>query len=58
MPAKKMREPRNLSRVSLSERAEINYWCNRFDCSRDELEDAIEQVGSSPWLVEKFFDAR
>lgn len=52
------REPRNLSRININEDAEISYWCNKFDCSRDELEDAVEQVGYSPRLVEKFFGAR
>lgn len=39
--------PRDLKYVSLKEDMEVQYWSQRFQTSRRQLEDAVEKVGHS-----------
>ena len=39
-------------RVSMSEDYEVDYWIQAFDCTRDELKDAVAKVGSMAEDVE------
>lgn len=37
--------PRDIKHVSLSENPEVQYWSQRLNTSRRQLEQAVEQVG-------------
>lgn len=38
--------PRDANRVSMSEDYEVQYWTNRFNVSREKLEEAVREVGN------------
>lgn len=40
------RVPADLAAVNLGEEWEILYWCKKFDCTRSELQAAINKTGS------------
>ena len=42
-----LRTPPDASRVALGEDYEVQYWTHRFGVSREQLEDAVAEVGSS-----------
>lgn len=44
------------ARVSLGENWEVDYWTNRFNCSEEELKQAVDQVGNSADAVEEYFN--
>jgi hypothetical protein len=46
-----MRQPRDLSRVSLAEDLEARWWAHRFGITRMELEVAVEEAGDHPEKV-------
>ncbi|BDC47690.1 DUF3606 domain-containing protein [Bryobacterales bacterium F-183] len=52
MDNKNLRGPADASRINLSEDYEVRYWTEKFGCTREELEDAVEKVGSSAAAVE------
>lgn len=41
--------------ISLSEKYEVDYWCKKFDCTKKDLESAVEKVGKSAKKVEEYF---
>lgn len=42
------------SRISTSERYEMDYWSKKFNVSHDELRAAIKAVGNTPEKVEQY----
>lgn len=50
---KTLRGPQDRSRISMSEDYEVEYWTNQFGVSRDELQKAVDAVGSSASAVEQ-----
>lgn len=46
--------PRDPIHVSLDRDEEVAYWMERFDCDRDELEDAVEVAGTSVMRVMRY----
>lgn len=46
------------SKVSLSEEYEVQYWKEKFDCSKEELEKAVKAVGNGAKMVEDYFSER
>ena len=42
-----MKAPEDTSRVTMEDDAAILYWIDRFNVSREELEEAIDTVGDS-----------
>ena len=48
--------PRDLKHVSLKEDLEVQYWSQRFQTSRQQLEEAVEQVGHSVNAVADYID--
>jgi hypothetical protein len=48
--------PRDLKHVSLKEDLEVQYWSQRFQASRRQLEEAVEQVGHSVNAVADYID--
>ncbi|MFZ6876381.1 DUF3606 domain-containing protein [Undibacterium sp. Di27W] len=47
------RGPRDASRVNVSEPWDVAYWTRKFDCTKDELVNAVQEVGTSAVAVEK-----
>ena len=47
------RGPQDASRVNVSEPWEVAYWTRKFDCTKDELVAAVQEVGTSAVAVEK-----
>ncbi|MCR5861821.1 DUF3606 domain-containing protein [Flavobacterium sp. J372] len=45
---------RDRSRINTSEDYEFDYWTAKFGVSRDELRNAVDQVGSSADAVEEY----
>jgi hypothetical protein len=39
------RRPQDASRISLEEDYEVRYWTNKWNITREELADAVQQVG-------------
>lgn len=42
---KKMTRPQDSSRINLNQEYEVNWWCNEFACTRDQLARCVERVG-------------
>jgi len=47
--------PQDASRISTSEKWEIDYWCDTLNCSEDELKQAVKKVGNSAQAVKDYF---
>ena len=48
--------PRDLKHVSVKEDLEVQYWSQRFQASRRQLEEAVERVGHSVNAVADYID--
>jgi hypothetical protein len=44
------------ARISLGEEHEIRYWSEKFGITREQLADAVEQVGTSAEAVAVYLD--
>lgn len=44
---KTARGPQDSSRIALGEDYEVQYWTNRFNVSKERLEEAVKAVGNS-----------
>jgi Protein of unknown function (DUF3606) len=47
------RGPEDRSRISLLEPHEVQFWCDKFDVSKERLSEAVRKVGHSASAVEK-----
>jgi len=45
--------PQDASKVNVNEPYEVNYWCDKFDCTKAELKAAVKAVGIDADAVEK-----
>ena len=45
------------SRINIREDHEIRYWSTKFDCTREQLVDAVESVGAIADKVELYLAA-
>ena len=50
---KQERRPQDASRISMQEDYEVQYWTKKFNCSREDLERAVERVGNGAAAVER-----
>ena len=50
--------PRDRGRIDLSDPREVNWWRKRFDCSAEQLREAVAEVGDSAAMVEQVIDGR
>jgi hypothetical protein len=50
--------PRDRGRIDISDPREVSWWRKRFDCSEDQLREAVAQVGDSAAMVEQLLDGR
>jgi len=46
--------PADSSRVNVNEDYEVAYWTDVFDCTKQELEKAVEKVGTSSKAVRDY----
>jgi hypothetical protein len=50
--------PQDRGRIDLSNPREVNWWRKKFDCSEDQLREAVAEVGDSAAIVEQVLDGR
>jgi len=50
---KSKRRPQDASRVNIHEPYEVEYWCEKFGCTKPQLIDAVQKVGVMADDVEK-----
>lgn len=50
--------PKDRKHVNPSQPWEITYWCDKFDCTKDELKTAVAKVGNQTKDVEGYFNRR
>lgn len=55
---KSKKAPQDSSRISLSERYEIDYWTNALGVSEEELRDAVKNAGNSADAVRRYLKGR
>jgi hypothetical protein len=51
---KDLKGPQDSSRINMNEDYEVQYWTNKFSCSKLELQDAVTSVGNSAQKVEEY----
>ena len=50
--------PRDRGRIDMNDPREVSWWRKRFDCSEEQLREAVAQVGDSAAMVEQLLDGR
>lgn len=50
-----LRKPVDSSTISLEQDHEIKYWCNKFNCTEEQLKQAVHTKGKSAKQVEEYF---
>lgn len=54
MAYKPLKNPADAYLVHLHEEWEVIYWCKKYNCSKDELRQAVEAVGNLPEEVRAY----
>lgn len=54
---KNKKRPRDAKRINLNQPYEVNWWCDKFNCSKAELRTAVKAVGDSASAVRKYFNS-
>ncbi|WP_330926493.1 DUF3606 domain-containing protein [Candidatus Sororendozoicomonas aggregata] len=49
----KITQPLDAKRINVNQHYEVEYWCRVFNCSEQELKDAIAAVGDSAKNVDR-----
>lgn len=57
MDDKTKTRPQDSSRINMNEAYEVVYWTNKFGCTREELQAAVDRVGVSSAAVENDISA-
>jgi hypothetical protein len=55
MPASQAQQSDESRRINLKESWEVDYWCEKFQCSEPELRDAIKVAGDSVAALKHYF---
>ena len=50
--------PQDRGRIDLSNPREVTWWRKKFDCSEDQLREAVAEVGDRAAIVEQRLDGR
>jgi hypothetical protein len=50
--------PRDRGRIDMDDPREVIWWRKRFDCSEDQLREAVARVGDNAAIVEQLLDGR
>lgn len=48
------KRPQDSSEISLEEPYEVEYWCKKFHCTKQQLKDAVSVVGHSAKAVGEY----
>lgn len=48
------KRPQDSRRINLDQEHEVRYWCDKFDCTEKELQDAVSRVGDSAAVVQRY----
>ncbi|HEY4240138.1 MAG TPA: DUF3606 domain-containing protein [Kofleriaceae bacterium] len=51
---KTKKRPQDASLISLTEKYEVNWWCEELNCTKAQLEAAVAQVGHSAKKVREY----
>ena len=51
---KTKRAPADSSRINVNEDYEVSYWTGALNCTREELEKAVKEVGTSARAVREY----
>lgn len=52
----KERGPQDRTRIDVNEEWELRYWCAKFNCTPDELREAVDAIGVSVSDVELYLE--
>ncbi|MCW3077746.1 MAG: hypothetical protein JWO32_2355 [Bacteroidetes bacterium] len=55
---KNKKNPQDSSRININEDYEVQYWTNKFNCSKEELRKAVDAVGVSAEKVENYLKGK
>lgn len=47
----RIKQPQDAERINLNEPYEVKYWCDKFNCTEEQLREAVKKAGSD--YVEK-----
>ena len=50
--------PRDRGRIDINDPREVSWWRKRFDCSEEQLREAVARVGDNAAMVEQLLDGR
>lgn len=50
------KRPEDSQRINLNQPYEVQYWCDKFDCTEDDLQDAVDAVGNSAADVQTYLN--
>ena len=48
------KRPQDVTKVNIHEDWEVRYWCNKWNITKKQLEDAVKAVGTSVTSIEKY----
>ncbi|MES2132448.1 MAG: DUF3606 domain-containing protein [Bacteroidota bacterium] len=48
-------QPENAYMINMNESWEVIYWCKKFNCTKEQLQIAIQTVGIEPVKVQQYF---
>jgi hypothetical protein len=51
---KNIRGPKDSTKVSMDEQWEVDYWCEKFGVTEEELAEAVDEVGDLARDVEEY----
>jgi hypothetical protein len=50
--------PADRGLIDLDDPREVNWWCKQFECSEEQLRQAVQKVGNSAAKVEQLLDGQ
>lgn len=53
----KKKIPKSIFKIDVCNPDEVSYWCERFNCTEDELINAVNAKGTKPLTVSLAIDA-
>jgi hypothetical protein len=46
--------PQDATRININRKYEVEYWCDKFNCTEEELKKAINRVGVTSEAVKEY----
>lgn len=53
---KTKKRPQDASRVNIHQPYEVNWWCDKFNCTEAQLKAAVQAVGTSAKAVQAYLN--